>query len=508
MDEIRNWWIRTYSPMLKFLWGALLLMLPITSFPLLAIVASGTIVNPASAIPLVLLVALWLVPYLLKNGAFPSESIPLLGFVGVVFVSCLSAFFLAVAPYKGQTILSRELRALITLAAGVAFYLVTTTIVRSRRKLIGAIKLINVGGALMLGWSLAQGVIILFFHEVYPGFMHIIHRLLSIRDITPGRVTGFAYEPSWLANQLSLLYFPIWLGMIATWRTIYKRRLWRVPYELLFILAGIVAIFLARSRIGLFSLLSIFGFLVLRYAYKSSAYLTRRLMGLVRKRFPRLGKWFVLLGIVLLWILVLAIFVVLAIAMIYLASQLDWRLEAIFNQDFFQQVFTDVGYIFSYQFSRALKFAERTAYWDAGLRIFDQYPILGVGLGNAGFFFLDTIPAYGWRAPEVVQAIRPDNLIFPNIKSLWIRLLAETGFIGFTFFVVWIVLLALRAWQLTTHDDKFYKTMGLTGLLGTIAILTEGFSLDTFGLPYMWILLGIISATAYIARAESSSKAG
>ena len=37
--------------------------------------------------------------------------------------------------------------------------------------------------------------------------------------------------------------------------------------------------------------------------------------------------------------------------------------------------------------------------------------------------------------------------------------------------------------------------MGLAGQLLIIALIVEGFSLDTFGLPYYWIGLGLIVAS-------------
>jgi len=36
--------------------------------------------------------------------------------------------------------------------------------------------------------------------------------------------------------------------------------------------------------------------------------------------------------------------------------------------------------------------------------------------------------------------------------------------------------------------------MGIFGILAIIALLFEGFSLDTFGLPYYWIALGLIAS--------------
>lgn len=492
--------VRAYPVLVKGLWILLILLLPITSLPLLLKLLGGETVNPASALPLFALFIFWFLPHVLRNGSLPVEVSPLMGFIVAAVISSAAAFFLNMPPFKGQTIVSREVPGLLTIGTGVVYYLVTITILKRKEDLTLTLKLINLSGILMLIWTLIQGIVILFFDGNYPEFMQTFHGWLSIRKLQPGRVMGFAYEPSWLANQLNILYFPLWLGMLVFWQTIYQRRIWRIPLEALFVIGGIAAIFLAHSRIGLFGLLSLFGFLVLRFAFRASILVRRRLEERVNLRFSGFGKWAGLIGFVILWVLTIAIFIGLALSAIYLASQLDWRLENFFKPGLIKSALTDIQYLFSYQFSRALKFAERTAYWEAGFRIFSEHPFLGVGLGNSGFFFVENIPTYGWRAPEVVQIIRPDNHIFPNSKNLWIRLLAETGIVGFTFFVVWLVAMFSRVWQLMNHKDQLYKILGLTGVLGIIAIIVEGFSLDTFGLPYMWVLLGLVSAAARISK--------
>jgi glucose dehydrogenase len=49
--------------------------------------------------------------------------------------------------------------------------------------------------------------------------------------------------------------------------------------------------------------------------------------------------------------------------------------------------------------------------------------------------------------------------------------------------------------------------MGLVGKLIVLAMIIEGFSLDTFGLPYYWIGLGLISAS-WLIKDQKSAKTG
>jgi hypothetical protein len=72
---------------------------------------------------LVCLVALWLLPYLLRGGSVPGAVRPLLGFAAVSVVAAGAAAYLPLLPYRGQVPAGRELRALATLAIGVCFYL-------------------------------------------------------------------------------------------------------------------------------------------------------------------------------------------------------------------------------------------------------------------------------------------------------------------------------------------------------------------------------------------------
>ena len=148
----------------------------------------------------------------------------------------------------------------------------------------------------------------------------------------------------------------------------------------------------------------------------------------------------------------------------------------------------------------------RLMYWTSGFRVFSQYPILGVGLGNSGFLFLDTVPSFGYRLPEIVN-IASGSPQFPNPKNLWVRLLAETGIVGFSVFMTWLLILVLGAWALMKKGKDLNAILGLAGLLAILAQVFEGFSLDTFALPHLWIMLGLLTAAvAMMSRSEAKSR--
>ena len=84
---------------LVFAWVAVFLLLPITSLPLLSRIAGGTAVAPAAIVPLGWLVLFWFLPYLLRNGSIPRESIPFIFFLSIAIIACAAAFFLNIPPY-------------------------------------------------------------------------------------------------------------------------------------------------------------------------------------------------------------------------------------------------------------------------------------------------------------------------------------------------------------------------------------------------------------------------
>jgi len=141
-----------------------------------------------------------------------------------------------------------------------------------------------------------------------------------------------------------------------------------------------------------------------------------------------------------------------------------------------------------------LKFGDRVVYWLTGWNIFNEFPILGVGLGNSGFYFPKNIPAYGWSLLEVRRLLYRSHLLL-NVKSLWFRLLAETGIVGTSFFISWVVSLISSLIEKYQSLNPREQMMGFAGLMVVAGMAFEGLSIDSFAMPYWWVSLGLAVAS-------------
>ncbi len=489
---------------LDIAWAVTILLLPITSLPLLSRLAGNTMVAPASLIPFAWIVLFWFVFHVFKKGALPRESVPFLLFVSVAVIASALAFYLNTPPFKGKNVAGEVTSAILTLLIGAAFYLVTAAwLAKSQSKVLFTLKLVNVSGSILLLWAALQGFYIYLFHSHYPAALAEFQSIISTRPLFYGRITSFAFEPSWLAQQLNLLFLPFWLAATITGWSAFRFRCWKISLENILLVIGAVVLFLS-SRVGTLSLFLVLAFLGIYINIHLAKHLQKWTLEHLA-RFPLLFQK-ILRGVlpVILLLAFLGAYALTALILIYGLSHLDWRLARFFQVTSVTQLkllTSNIYFFFNY-----LAFAERFVYWVAGWRIFNLSPLFGVGLGNAGFYFQHALPAYSWSLPEVMDTYYRVSAV-PNIKSLWIRLLAETGIVGFSSFLTWCSVVFRSAWSIRLNKLHLFKTVGWFGIFVLIAFVIEGFSTDTFALPYLWLSLGIVSATAAIYRKQLREQA-
>ncbi len=134
---------------------------------------------------------------------------------------------------------------------------------------------------------------------------------------------------------------------------------------------------------------------------------------------------------------------------------------------------------------------ERECMWSAGLAMFKEYPIFGIGLNNY---------------ERYVRKYLPDNLS-PSEKdsianrachshSNYIQLLSERGILAFLGF---LFVLAIFLWQteslLKTSTDEFNSSILLGGQSAVICFLTIGITEYTYGdsevIMLFWLILSL-----------------
>jgi hypothetical protein len=427
------------------------------------------------------------------------------GFLLVAVGSSAAMLFSDVIPYESRSFVGQSARALFTLCIGVAFYLVVSARLHTERSMQKALQFINIGGAIMLLWGMIQ---ILVIAETGGSFPPILDRIRTWLVIQPygvqigNRLSGLAYEPSWFAHQLNILYIPIWIAATYLRQSSFRFRIFRLSIENILLFLGLIEFVLSRPRVGFAALLLMIGYLLMRIAISKSRQLSQMI---VRSGNMPLSnqkvKTTILTILVSMSFLVLFIGIIVGIA--YVGSRVDERLELLFTPIPAEELMilkpmdeNTLMYI-----GARLSFLERTIYWILGWNIFNDYPLLGVGLGNTGFFTYTHLPATGWMTGEIRDlAYRLFFMI--NTKSYWLRILAETGIIGLSFFITWIIGLWRSASYLVKNHQKTFLLIGTAAQLSLLGFLFEGFSLDSFALPYLWVTAGLISAARMAAKIE------
>jgi O-antigen ligase len=458
----------------SWLWIGLVFALPVSSFPVFAKLIHTSSVAPAAGIFVLLLTVFWFPVFLLRGGRFPFQGKPVILFTLYCVFTIALAFFRQVPFYPGSSTIANAVEALATLGMGFLFYLITTSFPNNSGLLRNTIKAINWGGMVMLGWSLLQIVLWLPGHD-FPEWMRVLQRFFSTTVLFDKRTTGFASEPSWLAHMLNLVYLPYWLGATLKRFSAHKWRIWFLSVENILLGLGTVVLFLTFSRGGLVSFMLVIGFLFIRLNVQFVKWIIRK-WHVNRKTLLAVNTGFIM------FVMYLGI----GVGGLFVLSKIDPRMETVFK-------FSATGDNSLVKYIDNLQFGERVAYWQTGWNLFNDYPLTGVGLNFSGAYFPKYLPPYAWQLTETRDLMfRTNNLL--NIKNLWVRLLGETGIIGFALFTTILVVTLITGISLARRADKTNMVIGWMGIFMLIAFIGEGFSVDSLALPYYWFTMALTAA--------------
>ena len=420
----------------------------------------------------------------MKRGKLPLQSLPLLAFGLFAILTSLLSFFVQIPAFQTAVVWRQVREGLVTLMIGLAFFVISASWPTTEDRLQRTLRWINWSGLVIIIWATIQGISWEMFTH-WPDWIRSIQKLISAGTLFRGRVVGFTFEPSWLAHQLNMLYLPLWMAASFLRKTVHRKNFLGFSLENLLLAGGIVMLYISKSRLGLLAFLLCVAFLLFELSLKIVGWLRGKVTRESAKR------WVTILFYVGLLLLTIAMLVGTG----FYLSKADPRMRQFFDLE----TLREKSFL---EYAEQLAFSARIVYWQAGWDIFGERPILGVGLGNAGYYFYDKLNPYAWELIEV------RNYIYhfpspPNIKSLWMRLLAETGIIGFLLWISWLFLIVLTAIALRKQAESTSRLLGLAGILATLALALDGFSLDTFALPYYWVTFGLVTA-AYHAHSRNN----
>ena len=478
---------------IEFLWALALILLPITSAPYITKL-TGTLVAPPSLILIGILLILSLLPRIWRRGSIPIEAAPLFFFIMFALISTALSFFIDIPTFKDANPWKEGIEVFVTVGMGISFFLIAATIPTGAADFQKALRWITMGGIMMVAFTLAQAFFLFMQKAQFaPWFIWFEETLVTPRPFSRDlpRLYGMAFEPSWFTHQLMMLYIPLWLGATFQRVSTFKFRLWHLSVENLLLGISIPLFLLAKPRVSLLAAFLIFAFVF----FKVNSSIYRWFLRHLRDRYPTQIKKRRILSEISIGAAMAAIYIALYMLLMAVLKQ-DYRIQLIFA---YPPTWAEIGRLLTLdentllEISKRFKFMERVVYWVAGWHVFNEYPIFGVGLGNSGFFFLDKSPSLGWTSIEV-RFLLTGATFLPNIKSLWVRLLAETGLVGFSIFVSWIITLWRSAFQTLRSALPFHKLIAIICQLMLLALIAEGFSIDSFALPYLWLVAGLAAA--------------
>ena len=403
-------------------------------------------VRPLAFYPLAILAVILFIQFIRKSIKFEiSGSVMLLGlFLTAAFVASAWGWSFAPIPMHGQEFLGRSLRAWATLAGGMVFLTCTIMMNKSEQDLRFSIKWLYVGLAVSFIWGMIQMI------SYYTGFpnrleLNKVQLSFSIRKLlAKKRAAGFAFEPSWLANQIASIYMPWLFAAVLSGYRVFRRR-WIEPTLLL---AATILLVVTFSRGGI---LMAFGTLIIVLIVTQTSKLRIVLQWFARplkkEKQPDLVK-----------IVSIRVGVVFALLAVIVSTVLVLSTNKYFSQIWRSQKTSLTEYAVD------IYAGPRLAYAAAGWDVFLDHPITGVGLGASGLYLYDHIPDWAITTlSEITRQMTLNAWLYPNPKNLYIRILSETGVVGFILYLLfWLGVLGVVFRQFIKKD--FFH--GLSELAG------------------------------------------
>ncbi len=468
-------------------WILFLVFLPVTSFPYFPPEMGGdALVRPLSLFPLILLVLIATLPNLFRKP-LPATFLSLLPFVLAATASSLLSLLHGINSTFGVSVAQRLLRAMITLGIGGAIYLTVALLPKTIEDLRATLRWIYAGFGIAMLWGSVQAVYVIHFNPTFYQWANRIQRLISTRRLIENRISGMTYEPNWFAEQISLLLLPWLIASVVSGYSVFRWR-WRsltVEWLLLGWSVGVLAFTFSRSGLIILFTLIVVSVLFFRPNPVMKNGQTKNWQKkAASKSWPRRMSE--------------ALAAVLVIGgLVFLAGAKNEFFSRLWNYWTAGKKTSLTGY-FDY-----LGFGARFIYSTTAFHIYEANPVLGVGLGNYAFYFEDMVPErLIAETPEILRLLTQNverfRLMTP--KNLYMRILAETGLVGMAAFLVFILAITGCAIFLYLSPQREQRFWGMASIYLLVAFILSALSFDSFTIPNMWVVFGMITAAAWISK--------
>ncbi len=129
----------------------------------------------------------------------------------------------------------------------------------------------------------------------------------------------------------------------------------------------------------------------------------------------------------------------------------------------------------------------------ANFVVFLENPIVGVGYGQQAYHAIFHYPRWSKKDNWEFKYMYLDkkNPMFPPGYNIYIRLLAETGIIGFLLFAYFLYYLMSRTWRMVKRSDGNTKAMSVILLVSFVGYAMNWLQMDTVRNYGFWICLAI-----------------
>src|SRR5690606_2694065 len=143
----------------------------------------------------------------------------------------------------------------------------------------------------------------------------------------------------------------------------------------------------------------------------------------------------------------------------------------------------------------------------ASIQVFKKNPVTGVGLGQATYHKIYEYPNWSTRNNWEYDLVYKNQKIksFPPAYNLYTRLLAETGLIGFSIFILMAVLPIANSYRLwKTHPNPQLKIVALILFTSLAGLLINWLQVDFFKQYGFWLCLAVLIKLMIDVKAQQS----